>query len=208
MDGTNLPELTTTSYAILGLLSIKPWSTYELAKQMQRDLRFVWPRAESNLYAEPKKLIAQGFASAHSEPRGKRRRTVYAITPAGRQALVDWLGSPAAEPRWEAESLVKFIFATGGSKEQLLENLRDFRQHATARWKAVFLPYFEGNEPFPDRTHINVIAARLQLETARLQASWAEQALEEVEKWNTPDEPQDHATTLAALRAEIAAGAP
>jgi PadR family transcriptional regulator, regulatory protein AphA len=208
---SNLPELTTTSYAILGLLSIKPWSTYELAKQMQRDLRFVWPRAESNLYAEPKKLIAHGLASAHSEPRGKRRRTVYAITPAGRQALADWLGSPAAEPRWEAESLVKFIFATGGSKEQLLENLRDFRRHATARWtavEAVVRPYFEGNEPFPDRTHINVIAARLQLETARLQAAWAEQAVEAVEKWHTPAEGEDQASALAALKAEIAAGAP
>ena len=83
----NVPELTTTSYALLGLLAIRPWSTYELARQMQRDLRFCWPRTESNLYAEPKKLIAHGLASASSEPRGKRRRTVYSITAAGRQAL-------------------------------------------------------------------------------------------------------------------------
>jgi DNA-binding PadR family transcriptional regulator len=207
----SLPELTTTSYAILGLLSIKPWSTYELAKQMQRDLRFVWPRAESNLYAEPKKLIAHGLAFARSEPRGKRRRTVYAITAAGRAALAEWLGSPALEPRWEAESLVKFIFATGGSKDQLLENLRDFRQHATARWnavEAVMDPYFQGNEPFPDRTHINVMAALLQLETARLQAAWADRAVREVEKWDMPAESQDHDATLAALKAEIAAGTP
>jgi PadR family transcriptional regulator AphA len=46
-------ELTTTSYAILGLLAIKPWSTYELAAQMRRNLHYFWPRAESNLYAEP-----------------------------------------------------------------------------------------------------------------------------------------------------------
>ncbi len=51
--------------------------------------------AESNLYAEPKKLIAHGFASAHSEPRGKRRRTVYSITPSGKRALADWLGTAA-----------------------------------------------------------------------------------------------------------------
>ena len=208
---SSLPELSTTSFAILGLLSIKPWSTYELAKQMQRDLRFFWPRAESNLYAEPKKLVAHGFASADSKPRGKRRRTVYSITPAGTQALADWLGTAAAEPRWEAESIVKFIFATGGSKEQLLENLRHFGEHATARWEAVeavVRPYFDGDEPFPERTHINVIAARLQLETARLHASWADQAVKEVEKWHTPAEPHDHASTLAALKAEVEAGAP
>ena len=46
----------------------------------------------------------------------------------------------------------------------------DFRHHATARWKAVeaiFRPYLDGDEPFPDRTHLNVLAGRLLLETAR-----------------------------------------
>jgi PadR family transcriptional regulator AphA len=28
------PPLTSTSYAILGLLALRPWTTYELAKQM------------------------------------------------------------------------------------------------------------------------------------------------------------------------------
>ena len=205
------PELTTTSYAILGLLAIRPWSTYELARQMQRDLRFAWPRAESNLYAEPKKLIAHGFASANSEPRGKRRRTVYTITPAGRRALAAWLETAAAEPRWESESIVKLLFATNGSTEQLLEHLRHFRDHATARWNAVaaiFRPYLHGDEPFPDRTHVNVLAARLVLETARAEAAWADRAIEEVQHWETTAEPQDRASTLAALEAALAAGAP
>jgi DNA-binding PadR family transcriptional regulator len=203
--------LTTTSYAILGLLAIRPWSTYELARQMQRDLRFVWPRAESNLYAEPKKLIAHGFASANSEPRGKRRRTVYAITPAGRQALAAWLETTAAAPRWESESIVKLLFATDGSTEQLVEHLRNFRDYATARWKAVatiFRPYLHGDEPFPDRTHVNVLAARLVLETARAEAVWADQAIAEAKQWETTAEPQDRASTLAVLEAALAAGAP
>jgi DNA-binding PadR family transcriptional regulator len=207
----NLPELTTTSYAILGLLAIKPWSTYELAKQMQRDLRFVWPRAESNLYAEPKKLVAHGFASASAEPRGKRRRTVYSITPAGGQALAAWLETEAAEPRWESESIVKLLFATHGSTEQLLQHLHQFRDHATARWKAVaaiFRPYLEGDEPFPDRAHVNTLAASLVLETARAEAAWADRPIEEVQKWHTTADAQDRASTLAALEVALASGVP
>jgi PadR family transcriptional regulator AphA len=207
----NVPELTTTSYAILGLLAIKPWSTYELAKQMQRDLRFVWPRAESNLYAEPKKLIAHGFASANSEPRGRRRRTVYSITPAGSRALAAWLETAAAEPRWESESIVKLLFATNGSTEQLLEHLRHFRDHATTRWRAVaaiFRPYLDEDEPFPERTHVNVLAASLVLETARAEAAWADRAIEEVQTWHTTAGPLDRPLTLAALEAALAAGAP
>ena len=51
---TKPPALTTTSYAILGLLAVKPWTTYELAQQMRRALGQFWPRAESKLYEEPK----------------------------------------------------------------------------------------------------------------------------------------------------------
>jgi PadR family transcriptional regulator, regulatory protein AphA len=211
MSRGGLPELTTTSYAILGLLAIKPWSTYELAKHMQRDLRFMWPRAESNLYAEPKKLIAHGFASASSEPRGRRRRTVYSITAAGREALAAWIELPAAESRWESEAIVKLLFATSGSPEHLLEHLRRFREHAGARWRAVeaiFRPYLAGDEPFPDRTHVNVLAATLVLATARAEAEWADRAIEEVRTWRTTTVPEHRAVAYDALRAALDAGEP
>ncbi len=51
-----MKALTTTSYAVLGLLAIRPWSTYELAKQMEVSLRNFWPRAERKLYDEPKEI--------------------------------------------------------------------------------------------------------------------------------------------------------
>ena len=86
-------SLTTTSYAILGLLAIKPWSTYELTQQMDRSLGRIWPRAESKLYEEPKKLVSHGLARSERRYRGKRASTVYEITPAGRRALADWVRS-------------------------------------------------------------------------------------------------------------------
>ena len=76
---------TTTSFAILGLLAVQPWATYDLAKLMRRSLHFFWPRAESNLYAEPKRLV-----DTPASPRPARsgtatgRRTVYSITDRGR----------------------------------------------------------------------------------------------------------------------------
>ncbi len=76
-------ELTPTSYALLGLLAIKPWTTYELAQQMDRTLSRFWPRARSKLYEEPKKLVARGLARATDDAVGKRAPTIYAITPKG-----------------------------------------------------------------------------------------------------------------------------
>jgi len=77
-------SLTTTSYALLGLLNIRPWTTYELTQQMRRNLHYFWPRAESNLYAEAKRLVDGGLAETSSDPVGQRPRTVYSITDLGR----------------------------------------------------------------------------------------------------------------------------
>src|SRR5688500_2033652 len=82
-DGRVEP-LGTTAAALLGLLALRPWTTYELAKQAQRSLQWFWPRAERKLYDEPKKLVTLGYATAEVHRTGRRRSTVYSITPAGR----------------------------------------------------------------------------------------------------------------------------
>src|SRR5690242_9966594 len=117
------PSLSTTAYAILGLLSLRPWSTYDLARQMKRSLHHFWPRAESHLYGGPKVLVAHGLASARRHYVGKRARMVYAITPRGRVALRRWLSKPGAPPSVEFEGLIKVLFAEHGTRRHLLATL-------------------------------------------------------------------------------------
>lgn len=196
-------ELTTTSYAILGLLAIRPWSTYELAKQLRRNLHYFWPRAESNLYAEAKRLVAGGWAQAKSRPVGRRRRTEYSITAAGRRELERWLSLPAASSRLEAEPLVKFAFAANSSKQHVLENLRRYQDEAQARkaqLRAIFAEYLRAEDPFPDRVHINVLAYRLLWEHAQTEAGWAAWALDQVKGWPDTTKPVGRARLMQVLR--------
>ena len=67
-----MQELTTTSYALLGLLAVRPWSAYELTKYMQQksSVGAIWPRTVSKLYEEPKKLVAHGLAEGKREKPG------------------------------------------------------------------------------------------------------------------------------------------
>src|SRR6266498_5888977 len=120
-------ELNTTSFAMLGMLAIRPWSTYELAKHLDRSLRPLWPRARSNLFNEPKKLVAHGLAVATEETVGRRPRTLYTITPAGRRALRQWLGTPGQGPVLEFEQLLKVFFvdhATKAEAQAAVANIR------------------------------------------------------------------------------------
>ena len=182
-------KLTTSSYAILGLLALRPWTTYELAKQMAVSLRNFWPRAESKLYEEPKKLVAHGLAEVRSESVGRRPRSVYSITPAGREALKEWLGEPGAMASLEFESLVKVFFAEQGTKGQLVENLRHIaedqrrRVDVDAEWAR---RYLEGRGTFRERQAVLSLVGRLQSDFNDMVLRWAEWALEAVEDW--PDD--------------------
>src|SRR5258708_34945442 len=69
-------KLTPTSFAILGLLSIQPFRTYELAQQMDRTVSWFWPRAASRVYEQPQKLAAARLATSQASFTGKRRSTV------------------------------------------------------------------------------------------------------------------------------------
>ena len=84
---------TSTSYALLGLLSVRPWSAYELAQQMARSLDHCWQVAPSVVYHEPKRLVEMGYATVTRQQAGRRSRAVYQITPCGREALRKWLAT-------------------------------------------------------------------------------------------------------------------
>jgi PadR family transcriptional regulator, regulatory protein AphA len=200
-------ELTTTSYAILGLLSIRPWSTYELAQQMRRNVHYFWPRAESNIYAEPKRLVEAGLARSRAEATGERPRTVYSITPAGRRALERWLQAPAGGLRLEAEALVKVMFAPYGTKADLLAHLERFLADARDRQtalRAIFEEYVEGADAFPERVHVNVVCYRLLWDLTAAAARWAEWAAAEVAAWpNELASPPARRRFVRVLRAAL-----
>jgi len=113
----SLPKLSPTSYALLGLLARAPQSAYELNAVMQRSLiRAFWPRAESHVYSEPKKLLAHGLVSQRREQVNGRKRTVYTITDQGREALRAWMKDDAnVDLRSQAEFMLKLILADSGT---------------------------------------------------------------------------------------------
>jgi DNA-binding PadR family transcriptional regulator len=127
--GRHVPRLTTTSFALLGLLQRKPWSAYELTRFMRHSiLRAVWPRAESHLYSEPKLLEKRGLAVSRQERNGARKRTVYSITESGREALLHWLKEERdSEFRFEYELLVRLAFAESVTIDVALAYLQQVR---------------------------------------------------------------------------------
>jgi DNA-binding PadR family transcriptional regulator len=179
--------LTTTSYAVLAVLALRDHSTYELTKQMRYSLHYLWPRAESNVYAEPKRLVEAGLAAAREEWTGERRRTVYSITSAGREALREWIASPSTRHRYESEAVLKVFFGENGSKDDMLASLRAIQKDAldgVRHFRDVADVYDAGEGSYPARFALSALVARLLGEQQAVTARWAAWAEEIVAAWD------------------------
>lgn len=182
----------TTSYALLGLLALRPWTTYELTKQVQRSLGWFWPRTERKLYDEPKKLVEAGWATGTEQRTGKRPRTVYAITGAGRKALRAWLSEPATPPSVEFEAMVKVFFADAGTVEQLRATLEQVESDARARLgvlEGMIEESRSGPYDFAARLPVNALALRWGLDQQRVLVEWASWAQEQIVEWHSTTDP-------------------
>jgi PadR family transcriptional regulator AphA len=184
--------LSTTSYAVLGMLAVRPWSAYELTKQMRRSLAYCWPKAESVLYDEPKRLVRLGLVKADEEPAGNggRTRAVYAITDNGRRVLRDWLATEPAPPRFELEPLLRLLYADQGGKDdarRAVAAARNWARGEVERGLAQLTEYQDDGGPFPDRLHIVVLFADLCARLIQAVEAWAAEAAVEIESWPRTD---------------------
>ena len=191
----------TTANAILGLLALRPeWSTWDLTRQLRRNMRFFWPRAESQIYEEAKRLVAKGFASADRSFTGRRPRTTYRITAAGRAALRAWLATPPRATTLECEPLLRVFLADFGTRAQLDVALAQVRADASAILtvgRAVGAEYLAGTAPFQDQVHVRALVLDFLSHHARMLHDWADLAEGVFARWDDP------ATDREALAVEI-----
>ena len=176
------------SFAVLGLLAVKPWTGYELAQQAHRSLRYIWPTSEAHLYREQKRLVRLGWASAEQESVGRRPRTRYSITEEGRAALEAWAATEPGYPGFEVEGNVRLFFGDHMSVEALESSMRSTAAKARERLDEMLgfvEDYLDTGGPFPHRNH--VVSMVIEIMTALLaviEEKFATGA-DEIAEWDT-----------------------
>jgi len=124
-------------HVLLGVLAAGPAHGYELKRE--HDLRFpsAKPLAFGQVYATLGRLERDGLVEAReSSQGGGPERTTYAVTTAGRQALLDWLAEPETAGPYPADDLVRKTVtalrmgadATTYLQRQRQEHLRRMRE--------------------------------------------------------------------------------
>lgn len=178
--------VSTTGYLILGLLAGQDWSAYQLAEQLGRGVTEMWPSADRGRYAVLTRLSDEGYVESRREHTGQRARTVYSITPPGREALAKWLHTPVRPPTFECEGLVRVMLSDHGSLDDLRHTLAQMRQQALdgremfARY-AAYMSMTGGT--FPERRHLFALANTFMIGHFDHIIEWVDWAEQQIESW-------------------------
>ena len=165
-------------YAILVALTDGPKSGYDIAKQFDESTGFFWRARQSQIYRELGILKTRGWAEAEEIVQtGKPNRIVFTITPAGRQALVDWSRKPSEVQELKDDFLVQLYalehIDLGALRANILARQERHRDHL-AQYQAKY-------QALEGQSDLNTVGRRLALEVAliyeREWADWSERAL-------------------------------
>jgi PadR family transcriptional regulator, regulatory protein AphA len=133
-------------FAMLGLLSIRPMTGYELRKLSEESIQHFWRESFGQIYPSLRALEAQGMVTRTQEMgevRGRPARQVYALTDAGREALQAWVTAPARLEVPRNELLLKLFFGRQAAAEA---NLRQIAERRT-----MYVEELEGYEALEKR---------------------------------------------------------
>jgi PadR family transcriptional regulator, regulatory protein AphA len=82
-------------YAILGFLSWRPFTGYDIKKMLADCVGFHWSGNNNQIYTALVQLHRQGLAESETEYQERLpARKIYSITPAGKTALKTWIREP------------------------------------------------------------------------------------------------------------------
>jgi PadR family transcriptional regulator, regulatory protein AphA len=118
---------------VLALVGRDGAGPHDLARMMQAQGGLYWAAAESQWYAEPKRLEQLGLLRSTRQPGRTTPRTHYELTDEGAAALREWLAQPSSLPRVQHEALVRVLAADLGRDEDVVASLGALREDIAAK---------------------------------------------------------------------------
>ncbi len=173
-------ERRSTDYAVLGMLTLRPMSGYEIRQTIGESIAYFWTESFGQIYPTLNRLTKEGLVTRRGERGASRTRHIYSITDAGREVLAAWLRQPAEPQVPRNELLFKLFFSRHVSPADAIAQVERFRDAAAgerARFQELDSELLRRYANVPDLPYW-LIASRYGQLQAELRLRWANEALE------------------------------
>ncbi len=164
-------------HALLGFLSMRPMSGYDLKRRVDESVGHFWTADQAAIYRTLSELDAQGLVMHERVAQVSRPdRKVFHLTEAGREALDAWLAAPMPPVPRREPLLVKLFFAGRLSSESLRDLLSSELAHAEtelAGYRSILEAVDALRTPVPEAAQLGpVITLTYGVRAATAQREW------------------------------------
>ncbi|MDP2726568.1 MAG: PadR family transcriptional regulator [Dehalococcoidia bacterium] len=175
--------------AVLGLLTLRPMSGYEIKQLFDKSISFLWRVHMSQIYPALARLKGAGLVEMDLVPQDRKpTKKVYSITRKGRLALQSWLREPVRDSSVRDLFPLKVFFGRNIERDTLLEHIRERLERAQGSlglyqdMEKLFQELQEGGSDSYPREDMRYWQLALRWAILREQAvrDWCNQVLEEM----------------------------
>jgi DNA-binding PadR family transcriptional regulator len=175
-------RLSTTEYAVLGLLTHGERSGYELQRRAAAGVGYVWTGAKTQVYTVLPRLVDGGFSTARVVRQERLPdKQVYRITAKGRRELVSWLEEPMDDylgPR--SPFLLKVFLGRLMRPDALVAHVAGMRSYLAGLLEE--LEEIEREIADDPDDYYGYLTLRWGLIRGRASLAWADEVLAELEE--------------------------
>ncbi|WP_135555441.1 PadR family transcriptional regulator [Paenibacillus cymbidii] len=121
-------------YAILGLLSWKPLTGYEIKKLMEDSIILYWSGNNNQIYKSLVQLHEEDLVTTEVQhQQNAPSRKIYTITASGLSALKQWTLSAPEAPEYKKAFFVQLAWSHQQSNEETDQLLSEYEQELSLR---------------------------------------------------------------------------
>jgi PadR family transcriptional regulator AphA len=174
-------EFGATAHALLGLLSIKPMSGYDMRQMVAGSIGHFWSESYGQIYPALKRMAESGLVEKRVETQqGRPDRHVYTLTDAGQKRLAAWLEVPVKKEVVRNELLLKLFFGVHAAEGVNQERMRRFleAQEKEAHLFAGIAAHLKKEHPRDPNLPYWLITLSRGRHDALASIAWAKETLE------------------------------
>jgi len=174
-------------HAILGFLSFKSLSGYDLKKAFDHSVQHFWPANQSQIYRTLAQMKDEGSVDLEVIERDDRLDLkIYHITAKGSTELHDWLSTPLPPTDYREPFLIQVYFGgvlTDAELIRVLQNEIQDTEKKLAEFNAVYQMYQEmlESQEDPRAYFLSVLTMEFGIRNGLASLNWLKSVVERVQ---------------------------
>ncbi|MHB8065424.1 MAG: PadR family transcriptional regulator [Ruminiclostridium sp.] len=174
-----------SKYALLGVLSLKSGSGYDIKKFCDKSISYFWNENFGHIYPVLAQLEKDELIFLKESNRDDRKK-VYSISDKGLKEFTDWLLLPVEYQPARSELLLKLSFANYIPSEKTIEMLQEVKQRKKLELKEYLT--LEASYENTDKIKENdfypywLAPLRFGILSAKATIKWCDETIENIEK--------------------------